>query len=78
MHFATLRRAYPANYNRSLAKRAKKPIVSPRKGWHCACDGLLAQESVFRSDQMADVIFVIVTVVFFIIAWLYVRGCDRL
>jgi hypothetical protein len=32
----------------------------------------------FRSDQMADVIFIIITVVFFVISWLYVRGCDRL
>jgi len=27
---------------------------------------------------MADVIFIVVTIVFFIISWLYVRGCDRL
>jgi len=27
---------------------------------------------------MADVIFIIITVVFFVISWLYVRGCDRL
>jgi len=27
---------------------------------------------------MADVIFIVITVVFFIISWLYVLGCDRL
>jgi hypothetical protein len=32
----------------------------------------------FRSEQMADFIFIIITVVFFVISWLYVRGCDRL
>jgi len=28
--------------------------------------------------KMADVIFIIIPVVFFVISWLYVRGCDRL
>jgi hypothetical protein len=28
--------------------------------------------------SMADVIFIVVTVIFFIISWLYVIGCDRL
>src|SRR4029453_2013925 len=32
----------------------------------------------FRSDQMADAIFIIITVVFFVISWLYVRGWYRL
>jgi len=27
---------------------------------------------------MLDVIFVVITVVFFVVSWLYVRGCDRL
>jgi len=27
---------------------------------------------------MADVIFIIISVVFFVISWFYVRGCDRL
>ena len=27
---------------------------------------------------MADLIFVLITLAFFIIAWLYVRACDRL
>ena len=32
----------------------------------------------FRRDEMADVIFIVVTVVFFVMSWLYVIGCDRL
>jgi hypothetical protein len=32
----------------------------------------------FRSDPMADVTFILITIVFFIVAGLYVRGCDRL
>ncbi len=31
-----------------------------------------------RSDQMADLIFVLVTVLFFLISWLYATACDRL
>jgi len=27
---------------------------------------------------MADAIFIIISVVFFVISWFYVRGCDRL
>jgi len=27
---------------------------------------------------MTDVIFIVITIVFFIISWLYVLGCDRL
>lgn len=38
----------------------------------------LTQDSTFRSDQMADVIFIVVTMLFFIVACLYVSGCDRL
>jgi hypothetical protein len=28
--------------------------------------------------KMADVIFISIAVIFFVISWLYVRGCDRL
>jgi hypothetical protein len=38
----------------------------------------MTRETIFRSNRMADVIFVVITVVFFIIACAYVRGCDRL
>jgi len=27
---------------------------------------------------MLDVFFVILTILFFLVAWFYVRGCDRL
>jgi hypothetical protein len=56
----------------------QKPIISQSNSWHRACDEILAHESIFRSNPMADVILVLITVVFFIIAWLYVKGCDRL
>lgn len=36
-------------------------------------------ESGFGGDcEMADPIFVLVTVGFFALAWAYVRGCDKL
>lgn len=35
-------------------------------------------ESDFRSSPMADIIFILVTVLFFIGSWLYVLGLDRL
>src|SRR5215467_8562462 len=40
------------------------------------CD--LAHDSISRSNHMADVIFILITVVFFLIACWYVYGCDRL
>ena len=40
------------------------------------CD--LGRRVCFQEQSMADVIFIVITVVFFIIACLYVRGCDRL
>ena len=46
--------------------------------WHFVCDVTLANRSIFRSKQMADTIFIIVTVLFFIVSWLYVIACDRL
>jgi len=27
---------------------------------------------------MADLIFIVITILFFVISWLYVRACDRL
>jgi hypothetical protein len=39
---------------------------------------VFALDSTFRSDQMADVLFIVITVLFFAVACLYVRGCDRL
>jgi hypothetical protein len=31
-----------------------------------------------QEETMADALFVLITVSFFIVMWLYVRGCDRL
>ena len=36
------------------------------------------EASQFQERSMTDVILIIVTVVFFIIAWVCVRGCDHL
>ncbi len=33
---------------------------------------------VSRSDSMADIIFILVVVLFFAISWWYAIGCDRL
>ena len=49
-----------------------------KRVWHCACGVTLVHESISGANRMADIIFIVVTVVFFIISWLYVRGCDRL
>jgi len=32
----------------------------------------------FGNDHMADLVFIIVTIFFFVLSWLYVRGCDHL
>ncbi len=58
--------------------KVRKALISLRKGWHCACDSILPHKSTFRSDRMADIIFILVTVVFFAISLAYVRACDRL
>lgn len=40
---------------------------------------LLASVAAFQENgPMADLIFLAVTVVFFVVSWLYVRGCDQL
>lgn len=38
----------------------------------------LLQRTAEEATQMADLVFMAVTVAFFAIAWAYVRGCDRL
>src|SRR5262245_5404805 len=53
-------------------------IISQSSSWHFACDASCHESFFSRSKRMADVIFILLTVVFFIISWLYVRGCDRL
>jgi hypothetical protein len=55
-----------------------KLMISRPNSWHQGCARVLAYDSTFRSDQMADVIFIVITVVFFLISWWYVKGCDRL
>jgi hypothetical protein len=59
-------------YLPSKAKRFRNRITGTRVAHS------LKQDSTFRSDQMADAIFIIISVVFFVISWFYVRGCDRL
>jgi hypothetical protein len=78
LQLATVRCLVLATCNQPALESLQKPIISQYSRWHCACDAIKTHESIFRSNRMADVIFIIVTVVFFIIACLYVRGCDRL
>jgi hypothetical protein len=78
LHFAITAILDLANYHGSLVICSEKPIILPRKVWHFGCDSNLADEAMLRSGQMADVIVIVVTVLFFIISWLYVIGCDRL
>jgi len=58
-------------------------MILRARQWHVGCAVTLRvrakfEESRLGSNSMLDVIFVVVTVVFFLISWLYVRGCDRL
>lgn len=78
MHFAISKAIRFANYKAGFVCWVESAMISQRKGWHCACDNSLTHDSNFWSAQMADVIFIFITVVFFIISWIYVRGCDRL
>jgi hypothetical protein len=45
--------------------------------WHvsCALSGTADSEG---AKFMADLLLIVATVLFFIVAWLYVAGCDRL
>ena len=78
MHFAISKAIRFANYKAGFVCWVESAMISQRKGWHCACDNCLTHDSNFWSAQMADVIFIFIAVVFFIISWIYVRGCDRL
>jgi len=78
LHFAISKTTRLANYKALPGLWVESSMISQRKGWHCACDNSLTHDSNFWSAQMADVIFIFITVVFFIISWIYVRGCDRL
>jgi hypothetical protein len=63
---------------RDAYSSGKNPFSSREKGWHWACDKRLADKSTLGAIKMADLIFIVITVVFFAIALAYVRGCDRL
>ena len=78
LHFAISKAMRFANYKAVLVCWVESAMISQRKGWHCACGSSLTHDSNFRRAQMADVIFIVITVVFFLISWCYVKGCDRL
>lgn len=54
--------------------RARAWTVLGFMRWHARCT-CAAQEAVF---EMADLIFPLVTIGFFVVAWAYVRWCDGL
>ena len=62
---------------RDLVAPSKLQSFQELSYWHFAC-GALLETSCFRTEQMGDVIFIVITVVFFIIACAYVSACDRL
>jgi hypothetical protein len=78
LQFATTRLADPANYNLVISPTTQKSsyFAVVHAGIALALGYL--HHLIVRSDHMADVIFIVVTVIFFIISWLYVIGCDRL
>ena len=51
---------------------------SPAAGIRLALRVLQISQFYLRSDHMADVLLIVTTVLFFIVSWLYVIGCDRL
>ena len=66
-----LQRATPIHFVKIHSVRGKKHgIVLAITGWQV---NLLS-----GAIKMADLIFIVITVVFFAIALAYVRGCDRL
>jgi hypothetical protein len=39
--------------------------------------GAVFAERDWRRHEMLDVLFIVITIAFFALAWAYVRGCDR-
>jgi hypothetical protein len=68
----------PANYNLVVSPATRKPsyFTVVHAGIALALGYL--HHLIVRNGQMLDVMFIVVTVIFFLIAWLYVIGCDRL
>jgi hypothetical protein len=66
-----LQRATPIHFVKIHSVRGKKDGTAlAMRGWQV---NLLS-----GAIKMADLIFIVITVVFFAIALAYVRGCDRL
>lgn len=63
---------------RQRRRDRKRMIFCRQTGGTVLALVVVAENISFRSDQMADVLFIVITVLFFAVACLYVRGCDRL
>jgi hypothetical protein len=69
--------ASPANHNAEPENERKTSMESRRaNGFSFALESFLQVGN--QEETMADALFVLITVSFFIVMWLYVRGCDRL
>jgi hypothetical protein len=62
------------------------PSIILDEGTLCCppCDGMVvanlkktAFATTVRSNNVLDVLFIVITVSFFLASWAYVRGCDR-
>ncbi len=40
--------------------------------------GSMKDEDGEEKNQMFDLVLIIVTIIFFCLSWLYVKGCDRI
>jgi hypothetical protein len=74
---ATVQLSILASCNQALSVRLKA-IDFSRPGAGTGLAIYSPGKFIFGSDLMADIILIIVTVLFFAISWAYVRGCDRL
>ena len=62
-----------------LSKLSEIRVLSTRKiGIAVAMSPFHVKSLSGDNGEMADVMFIVITVVFFIIAWLYVIACDKL
>jgi hypothetical protein len=78
LQLATATRPQLATCNEEGALRPPKTSgFALSDDWHHACADERA-ENCFRSEPMADVMFVVVTVGFFIVVWVYAKGLDHL
>jgi hypothetical protein len=77
LHFASITMTLRANYKTAVDCPDERSMFS-RRGHGIALAISAKLRALFRSNHMTDVILILITLVFYIVAWIYVHGCDHL